>query len=342
MIERFAIAIFVLLFCTACFENRENNKSEEKQAIIGFSQLGSESSWRVCNSESIIKAAKDAGFQIIFDDAQQKQENQIKAIRSFIVYRVDVIVFAPIVETGWDTVLEEAREAEIPVIVLDRKIKIKDSSLIKGYIGEDAREEGRKAAYFLLDKYKDFAENSETTETSEHKENVLNILEVSGTLHSSSAKERAAGFREVIAKEKKFQIIYSESGDFLRSRGKEIISQIIAYNAGELKIGAKKIDIILSHNDAMTLGILDALDSYNIAAGEDVAIVSFDGEQKAIDELVKGRVNCIVECNPKTGDELLQLIAKVIRGEEIEKETYVAEDIFTENDNFSLFEKRGY
>ena len=256
------LACFALLI-VSCKDVEK--KDEKKQAIIGFSQLGSESSWRTCNSESIIKAAEEAGFQIIFDDAQQKQENQIKAIRSFIVYRVDIIIFSPIVETGWDTVLEEAREAQIPVIVVDRKLRIKDKSLIKGYIGQDSKEEGR-----------------------------------------------------------------------------EILAQIIAYNGGELKIGAKAIDIIFSHNDAMTLGILDSLDNYGIKAGKDVAIVSVDGEQKTINELMKGRLNCIVECNPKTGKELLKLVAKVLAGEEIEKETYIDEDIFTENDNFTLFESRGY
>ena len=168
-------------------------------------------------------------------------------------------------ETGWDTVLEEAREAQIPFIVVDRKLRIKDKALIKGYIGQDSKEEGR-----------------------------------------------------------------------------EILAQIIAYNGGKLKIGAKAIDIIFSHNDAMTLGILDSLDNYGIKAGKDVAIVSVDGEQKAINELMKGRLNCIVECNPKTCKELLKLVVKVLAGEEIEKETSIDEDIFTENDNFTLFESRRY
>lgn len=120
----FFAAICFLLF--ACKSKNQENEIEKKQTIIGFSQLGSESSWRICNSESIIKAAEDAGFQIIFDDAQQKQENQIKAIRSFIVYQVDIIVFAPIVETGWEVVLKEAQEANIPVIALDRKVRLSD------------------------------------------------------------------------------------------------------------------------------------------------------------------------------------------------------------------------
>ena len=170
----------------------------------------------------------------------------------------------------------------------------------------------------------------------------LNILEVAGTQGSSTAQERAAGFRAWLSTEKKFSIIYTESGDFLRSRGREILSQIIAYNGGELKIGARKIDIIFSHNDAMTLGILDALDAWGIGAGADVAIVSVDGEQKAIDALEKGRLNCIVECNPKTGRELLSLIDDVLSGREIAKENYVREGVFTESDDFSLLEKRGY
>ena len=137
-------------------------------------------------------------------------------------------------------------------------------------------------------------------------------------------------------------MIFCESGDFLRSRGNEIISQIIAYNGGELKIGTKKIDIIFSHNDAMTLGILDALDKGGIAPGSDVTIVSVDGEQSAINELKRGRLNCVVECNPRTGEQLMKLVKTVLSGGEIPAESYVDEDLFCEFDNLTLLEPRGY
>lgn len=330
MKKRLPFSVLLLVF--ALFSCRSEKTDEaQRSAIIGFSQIGSESSWRTCNTASIISSAEREGFQVVFDDAEQKQEKQIRAIRSFIVYQVDIILLAPIVEEGWDGVLSEAKEAGIPVIVVDRKIKTRAKNLFEGYIGEDSCSEGKKAAEFLLKKYAD---------TDEHK----NILEIAGTTNSSSAKGRAKAFRDTLSENapQKFSVIYSESGDFLRSRGQEIISQIIAYNGGELKIGAKKVDVIFSHNDAMTLGILDALDSYGIKAGKDVAIVSVDGEQNAVNELKKGRLNCVVECNPKTGDALIELVKKVLSGEKIPEESYVDEDIFTEDDNLSLLEPRGY
>ena len=296
--------------------------------ILGFSQIGTESSWRTYNSNCITQAAQDAGIQIIMEDAQQKQANQIKAIRSFIVYRVDVIAFVPIVEDGWDNVLREAKEAHIPVIVVDRKIRTQNKNLYAGFIGEDSFSEGEKAAEFLLQKYADSKSS-------------LNILEVSGTKKSSVAKERAAGFRRIISTDKKFSIIKSEDGDFLRSRGKEIIEDIILSN-GSLSINEKNIDIIFSHNDGMTLGILEALEKNSIAPGKDVTIVSIDGEQAAIDALKKGKLSCVVECNPNTGKDLMHLVKTVANKNTIPRETYVQEGIFTENDNLTQLAPRGY
>jgi len=321
------LVLFSLLFCS-CGSKKTSEPKQNTQIILGFSQIGNESSWRICNSESIKKAAEAHNIQLIYDEAQQKQENQIKAIRSFIVYQVDAIAFVPIVEEGWDSVLKEAKEAGIPVIIVDRKIKTNDRSLYAGYIGEDTLEEGRNAARFLLDKY------SETTDT-------LNILELSGTENSSPAMERAKGFREILKNDSRFNIVYSESGDFLRSRGKEIVSQIITYNEA-FSIGNKKIDIIFSHNDAMTLGAIDALEENNINPGVDVTIVSIDGEQKAINALMQGKINCELECNPKIGNQLMILVKEVLKGNPIQDNTFVEETVFTEKDNLTGILPRGY
>ena len=280
------------------------------------------------NSQSIKNACNRENIQLVFLEAQQKQENQLKALRNFIVYQVDVIAFVPIVDEGWDSVLKEARDAGIPVIIVDRKIKTSNTDLFCAYIGQDGLEEGRRAARFLLDKYKD-------------KEGHFNILEISGTEKASSANERSAGFREVLSTDSRFNIIYSESGDFLRSRGKEIISQIITYN-GSLSVGKEKIDIIFSHNDAMTLGAIDAMESKGILPGKDVTIVSIDGEQEAINNLKDGKINCIVECNPDSGSLLVQTIKDIRDKKSINKYTYIEETVFSENDNLSLIAPRGY
>ena len=314
--------------------NGKKPEKDTKRLILGFSQIGSESAWRTRNTQSIFEAAESNGIQILFDDAQQKQENQLKAIRSFIVYQVDVIAFVPIVEDGWDNVLREAKNAGIPVIVVDRQINA-DKSLYAGFLGENSMEEGRKAAKFLVEKC--------TGEVSP-----INILEISGTENSSIAKGRAKGFRKIIGMDSKFKIIHTENGDFLRSRGKEIAENLIqkSRDAGNFKndglyFGGQKIDVIFSHNDSMTLGLLDSFSNYGIDS-LDTIIISFDAEQKSIDALVEGKLNCVVECNPNLGEMLMQLVKELAADKSIPQITYIDETVFTEYDDFSKYEPRGY
>ena len=321
----------VLLFITLGGKKAEK-KSE--RLILGFSQIGSESAWRTRNTQSIFEAAEKNDIQILFDDARQKQENQLRAIRSFIVYQVDVIAFVPIVEDGWDDVLKEARRAGIPVIVVDRQIN-SDKSLYAGFLGEDSVEEGRRAACFLMRKCAE--ENSP-----------VNILEIRGTENSSVVSGRAEGFREEISADEKFRIIHCENGDFLRSRGKEIADRLIQKNrdSGIFKndgiyFDGQKIDVIYSHNDSMTLGILDSFADYGINPADSI-IISFDAEQKSIDSLVAGKLNCVVECNPNLGEMLMILVKKAASGRQIPRITYNDETVFTEDDDFTFYEPRGY
>lgn len=331
--------VFFLIFIVHIQRSGENGnkgKGEEsrEQLILGFSQIGSESAWRTRNTQSIFEAAEQNGIQILFDDAQQKQENQLKAIRSFIVYQVDVIAFVPIVEYGWDNVLREAKDAGIPVIVVDRQIRA-DESLYAGFLGEDGLEEGRSAAQFLLDKYQ------------EETKPVL-IFEMSGTKNSSVVRERASGFREKITGFPKFQIIHSVDGDFLRSRGKEIGERLIqssidsdTFKNDGLYYNGRKIDVVYSHNDSMTLGLLDSLENYEIDPSG-TTIISVDAEQKSIDALVEGKIDCVVECNPNLGPTLMELVKLVAEGKEIPRFTYNSGKVFTQDDDFSLYAPRGY
>ena len=299
---------------------------EKENLIVGFSQIGTESSWRIRNSESIFEAAAEKNIKILFDDAKQKQSNQLKAIRSFIVYQVDVIVFVPIVSDGWDNVLQEAKEAGIPVIVIDRQIDV-DSSLYAGFLGENGYEEGKTAGKFLLRK------------TENMKKQKINILELSGTENSSIAIERAGGFREMIQKDSRLNIIHSEDGDFLRSRGQEIMDRILGMNNG-LFLDGEPIDVIFSHNDPMTLGLLESFEKNNIS--DYPIIISIDAEQECIDALVNGKINCVVECNPNLGPVLMDLVEDETTKKEIPRVTYMEEKVFTENDDFSSYIPRGY
>lgn len=325
LISACIIALIPLIYF-AIPKNTKKAASQDGKLILGFSQIGSESAWRTRNTQSIFEAAEQNDIQIIFDDAQQKQENQLKAIRSFIVYQVDVIAFVPIVSDGWDNVLQEAKAAKIPVIVVDRQINC-DESLYAGFLGENGFDEGFAAATFLVNKCR-------------NRNSKINIVEFSGTENSSIATLRAEGFRSVINQYEKFEIIHSEDGDFLRSRGKEMMERIINANNGT-KLNGKPIDVIYSHNDSMTLGLLDALHYHNINPSN-MIIISIDAEQKSIDALVNGELNCVVECNPNSGPVLMDLVKKIAAGESIPRETYMSDQIFTETDDFSQYTPRGY
>lgn len=329
-------AIILLSFIFYNNNKKKQAPAAEKKLILGFSQIGSESAWRTRNTQSIFEAAAENDIQILFDDAQQKQENQLKAIRSFIVYQVDVIAFVPIVEDGWDNVLQEAKDAGIPVIVVDRKIKA-NQSMYAGFIGENGVEEGRRAARYLVNKCR-------------NTEGPVNIFEITGTENSSIVDDRASGFREIINTDSKFRIIHSENGDFLRSRGREIGDMLLASNVLEngnttntIYYNKQKIDVIFSHNDSMTLGFLDSMEAHKInPKGYGTIIISIDAEQESIDALVNGKLNCVVECNPNHGQMLMQLVKQVAKGETIPRITYNFETVFTEDDNFSKYDPRGY
>ena len=286
------VLLAILLLATAlpgCAPYRDTSV-DSKPIILGFSQLGSESGWRIGNTQSVINAAERAGIQLMLKNAEQKQENQIKAIRSFIAYRVDVIAFSPIVEDGWDNVLAEARDAGIPVLCSDRSIKTEDESLIVGFVGSDFYKEGHSAGEFLLKKTVGWPGS-------------IRIVEITGTEDSTPMRQRALGFRDALAGDSRFTIIKSISGNFLRSKGKECMRQILTET--------RDIDVLFSHNDAMTMGAIEAIEEKGILPGKDIIIISVDGEQGAIDLLKAGKINCVVECTPLLGDIIMHLAKKL-------------------------------
>lgn len=317
--------LFFLFLCLISCKKEDEEKNVHKNLIVGFSQIGAESAWRVCHTRSMLQAANSNSIQLLYENAEQKQENQIKALRSFIAYQVDAIVFVPIVQDGWDNVLIEAKEAGIPVIVCDRKITTSDDSLFECYVGTNSLEEGRKAANFLIEKYKNTQQK-------------INIFEMRGTDGSSAAEGRYDGFRQLLNKHDKFEIIKSESGDFLRSRGKELMHQVLK----ELEQENRMIDVIFSHNDSMTLGIIEALEENHIRPGKDITIITIDAEQAAIDALNMGKVNFVIECNPHLGPKVMELILDISNGVEVPKLTYIEETSFSQDIDFTKIEPRDY
>ena len=289
----------------------------DKQITMGFSQIGAESEWRTANTESIKQAAKDAGVNLQFSDAQQKQENQIKAIRSFIAQGVDIIAFVPIVETGWDTVLKEAKDAKIPVIVVDRDVKVSDDSLYVAKIGTDSVAEGKKV-FQWIDEY--MAKNNKKPRSGDK----FNIVELEGTVGSSVAIRRQEGFKDAMAASQnagKYNLLASQTGEFTRQKGQEVMESF-------LKSDRDKIDILFAQNDDMALGAIQALEAAGLKPGKDITIISIDGVKGIFQAMIEGKSNCTVECNPLQGPLLMETAKKILNGEKVEKLVYVDEGIF--------------
>jgi ABC-type sugar transport system substrate-binding protein len=265
-----------------------------KQITLGFSQVGSESGWRAANTQSVKEAAKAAGINLKFSDAQQKQENQISAIRSYIAQKVDVISFSPVVVTGWDTVLKEAKAANIPVILTDRSVETSDPSLYVTLVGSDFEIEGERAAHMLE---KVLAGHS----------GPVKIAQLEGTSGAAPAIERAKGFAKIMkASHPDWKIIASQDGDFTRAGGKQVMAAFLQAHSD--------IDVLFSHNDDMAIGAIQSIQAAGKTPGKDIKIVSVDGVHDGFVAMSKGQINAIVECNPLLGPQLMDAVKTVHAG----------------------------
>ncbi len=298
-----------------------NTPAANKPIVLGFSQVGAESGWRTANTNSIKEAAKDAGIELKFDDAQQTQENQIKAIRNYIQQKVDVIAFSPVVESGWDTVLKEAKDAGIPVILTDRSVDSADKSLYKTFIGSDFVKEGKLSGEWLV--------NESKAATAD-----VNIVELQGTTGSAPANDRKKGFAAAIAANPKLKIIASQSGDFTRAGGKAVMEQFLKANP--------KIDVLFAHNDDMGLGALEAITAAGKVPGKDIKIITIDAVKDGMQALADGKFNFIAECSPLLGPQLMDLVKKVKAGESIPARIETEETTFTPEQAKAALPNRKY
>ena len=329
IIPALVVTAVILLFAPYFMTGTDDEPAGDygSKLVLGFAQLGAESEWRSASSESVKRAAEKYGIELMFENAQQKQENQIKAIRSFIAHRVDVIAFAPVVETGWDNVLLEAREERIPVILVDRKVQTEFDDLYASFLGSDFTEEGRKAGWWMTQK---FAASSRE----------VNIVELRGTDGASPTKGRSEGFREAISSDAKFRIIRSESGDFMRSKGRETMEGILGdHHAPD---DGRRIDVLFAHNDDMALGAVEIMESRGITPGRDVVIISVDSQKSALEALAEGKLNCVVECSPYVGERLMELVVSLVSGDEIPPAIFSEETMFTEDDPPESLPERPY
>jgi ABC-type sugar transport system substrate-binding protein len=298
----------------------EGEAPAPEDLVVGFSQVGAESGWRAANTKDIQAAFEEAGIPLKFSDAQQKQENQIKAIRSYIQQGVDVIAFSPVVESGWDTVLKEAKDADIPVVLTDRSVDSEDKSLYVSFLGSDFVEEGKKAGDWVVEEFADA--------------DAVKIIQLEGTTGSAPAIDRAEGFADVIASDPKFEVVASQTGDFTRSGGKQVTEALLKSNAD--------VDLIYAHNDDMGLGAIEAIEAAGLTPGVDIKIVTVDAVKDGMQALADGKINFIVECSPLLGNQLVEIVEKVVAGEEVEERIVTEETTFTQEQAIEALPDRQY
>lgn len=297
--------LIISLLIAACGAEATPVATEtENSIVVGFSQIGAESEWRTANTESIQKEAERRGIILKFSDAQQKQENQIKAIRSFIAQKVDLIGVSPVVETGWESVFQEAKNAGIPIILVDRRADV-PADLYVTHLGSDFLEEGRNAGREMVKLMGGQAK----------------IVELAGTIGSAPANDRYRGFREIIKDYPDMVILDSVSGDFTRSLGKEVMQTFLQQYGSD-------INALYAHNDDMATGAIEAIEEYGLKPGQDIKIVSVDAARGAFKAMIEGKLNVTVECNPLLGPQFFDLAQKVLRGEDVPKRVYSEEGIF--------------
>jgi simple sugar transport system substrate-binding protein len=298
--------------------SQAGDKKGYRDLVVGFSQIGAESEWRTANTASIKEAADELGVELLFSDAQQKPENQIKAIRTFIAQRVDVIGVSPLVETGWESVFQEAKEAGIPIVLVDRRADVPDD-LYAAHLGSDFVEEGRNAARVMVDLLGGEG----------------NIVELVGTLNSAPANDRYVGFREVLIDYPAIKIIASKSGDFTRAKGREVMEEFLQAYGDE-------IDALYSHNDDMAIGAIAAIEAYGLEPGKDIKIVSVDAIRDAFQAMIDGKINATVECNPLLGPKFFEIALQVVNGEQVPKWIPSEESVFFPDNAAEILPTRKY
>lgn len=320
----------LLFFGSRLFTDIEDEAhiTQEDRIVVGVSQLGSESGWRTANTESVQNAfTQKNGYFLIYNNARQKQENQLKAIRSFISQRVDYIIFSPVVETGWETVLQEAKQAGIPVILMDRNVDVEDQSLYVTCVGSNFVEEGEKAGHWLEGELVRQRKSARS----------VNIVILTGTEGSSSQIGRSAGFATVAARHANWNILEEKCAEFTSTKGKEVMKTFLRRYPD--------IDVVVSQNDDMTFGAIEAIreSGRTVGVDGDIMILSFDATRGALSMVADGTINVDIECNPNQGEYLLNVIGMLEAGETVEKKYYVEEDVFTiENVTQELLQERTY
>jgi ABC-type sugar transport system substrate-binding protein len=296
--------------------------AEPKPLVLGFSPIVSWGTWNGANADSIRKASREAGIELRLEDARTNQETQVAALRAFVSQRVDVIAFSPVVESGWDVVLNEIRSAHIPVILMDRNIEVSDEGLYVSLVGSDFVEEGRRAGRWLLEHTRD--------ETGD-----ITILELQGSVGAAPSNDRRLGFAETISADRRYRMVRSQSADFHRNRAREITA---AFLAGE----GRHLRVLFAHNDSMALGGVDAIEAAGLKAGSDVLVIAIEGSREGLEAIVAGKLNVSVECSPLLGPQLIEVVQDVAAGKPVPRRVITQESVFTRENAAAALATRTY
>jgi ABC-type sugar transport system substrate-binding protein len=298
-----------------------------KTWVVGFSQIGSESEWRTADTVSVQTAFwEDPTFLLIYSDAQQRQENQIKALRSFIARKVDCIVFTALVETGYGPVLQEAKNANIPVIMIDRDVQVSDRGLRLTIMGSDFIKEGEKAATWLADYLKKIGKDDGKAQ--------IKIVELQGTTGSAPAIDRKTGFATIMKNHPNWVITRSQTGDFTQSQGKAVMEAFLKAD--------KNFDVLYAHNDQMALGAIQAIKEAGLKPGKDIIIVGVDAVKGAFQAMVAGEMNASIECSPLLGPQAVQAVSDLRDGKKLPARIWTIEGIFDQTNAAAALPTRQY
>jgi len=334
--KKFLAILLVLAVATAAFAggNRQSGASAEgvtrgmnRKIVMGYSQIGAESEWRNANTLSVLAAATEWNVDLRFSDALQRQENQIQAIRTFIRQKVDIIAFTPVVSSGWAAVLSEAKAAKIPVICVDRTIdEGMESDLFTAFIGSDFIMEGRNIAEWLVNYMNRLGRGNQ---------NPINIVELQGTVGSAPATDRQTGFKDVISRYPNYQIIRSQTGNFTRAEGKQVMEAF-------LRSDGNNIHVLFAHNDDMAIGAIQAIEEFGRRPGTDIIVLGIDAVRGAFEAMMAGTMNASQECNPLLGPQIMDTAVRILSGQQVPKWVVSEEALFDQSNAAAAFPSRMY
>jgi simple sugar transport system substrate-binding protein len=332
--KRVLAVLLVLLVASAVFAGGSQGgaiagvtRGMKKVMVMGYSQIGAESEWRNANTLSILSAATDWNVDLRFSDAMQKQENQLQALRNYIRQKVDIIGMTPVVASGWAAVLSEVKAAKIPVILVDRQIEEGlESDLFTAFIGSDMELEGRKSGEWLV-AYMD--------KIGRGNKNPINVVELQGTTGSGPAIGRQKGFKEILDKKPNYKIIRTQTGNFTRAEGKQVMEAF-------LKSDGAIIDVVFAHNDDMAIGAIQAIEEYGRKPGTDIILVSIDAVKGAFEAMMAGTLNASIECNPLLGPQVMDTAVKILTGVKVPKWVISEEGMYDQTTAAAAYPSRMY